>query len=271
MEEHISWFTVLLNKIFGGAANALLSALHIKPHDPAHPIIEPVAMSLLVVLVGMVMVLWLKRRLSVERPGGVQQTVEMLLTNPLGIGIRDLLDNNVGHYGRSMLSFVGTISIFILASNLISLIPVFSSPTNHPSVPLACALLTFVYYHAQGIRCVGAAHYAKHFSGPVAWLAFLMVPVELLSHTARILSLTVRLYANMFASELLYVTILGLLVKLTAFVMGKSVVFGVAAGILPAVLPLAFLGLHAFVAFMQAFVFTILPSIYLGMAVAEEH
>lgn len=271
MEHHVTWFTVFLNKIFGKFVLALLAALHIKPHDPAHPIPEHVAMSLLVILLAMVGVLWLKRRLSVDRPGAAQQVAEMLLTNPLGVGIRDLLDNNVGHHGRQFLSFVGTVGLFILLSNAISLIPAFTSPTVHPSVPLACALLTFGYYHVQGVRHVGAGGYAKHFAGPALWLAWLMVPVELISHTARILSLTVRLYANIFSSELLYATILGLLVVPTTHLAQKNIVFGGLFGILPATLPVIVLGLHAFVAVMQAFVFTILPCIYLSMATSEEH
>ena len=228
-------------------------------------------MSLAVVILMGIFVLWLKRRLSVERPGAIQQCAEMVLTNPLGMGIRDLLDSNVGHAGRQFLPFVGTVSIFILVSNAISLFPPFTSPTVHPSVPLACALLTFFYYHTQGFRHAGALGYAKQFAGPVLWLALLMIPVELISHSARILSLTVRLYANMFSSELLYVTILGLLLTPTVHVGEKNIIFGVVLGVLPATLPVAFMLLHAFVAVMQAFVFTILPCIYLGLATSEEH
>lgn len=271
MEHHLSWFTVLLNKWLAGPANVLLEVLGVHPHDPAHPITDATAMSMLVVLLGMAFFWWLKGRLSVERPGASQQIVELLLTNPLGLGIRDLLDQNVGHHGRQYMAMVGTVGIFILMGNAVSLFPGFNSPTATPAVPLACAVITFVYYNWQGARHHGAVGYAKHFAGPVWWLAPLMVPVEIISHSARMLSLTVRLWANIFSSELLYFTFLGLLMVPMSAVMEKSKVLGAALGIFPAILPIAFILLHAFVAVVQAFVFTILPSIYLGMAVAEEH
>ncbi len=271
MTHHVSSFTALLNKAVGKYVAALLAALHIKPSYPAHPIPEHVAMSVAVVIVMAIFVVWLKRRLSVERPGAIQQCMEMLLTNPMGVGIRDLLDTNAGPPGRAFVPFVGTISLFILVSNAISLIPLFTSPTTHPTVPLACAILTFLFYNGQGLRHAGPLGYAKHFAGPVWWLAPLMLPVEIISHSARILSLTVRLYANMFSSELLYATVLGLLLTPTVHLAQKNIVLAALVGILPATLPLVFLLLHAFVAVMQAFVFTILPTIYLGLATAEEH
>lgn len=271
MEHHASWLTILLNKLIGRPVLALLDAIGVHPHNRSLPVPEHIVMSFFVVLLVTLFALFLRRRLSVDRPGAMQQIAEMLLTNPMGLGIRDLLDTNVGHHGRHYLPFVGTISIFILVSNAISLIPAFTSPTIHPSVPLACAVLTFLYYNGQGIRHAGALGYAKHFAGPIWWLAPLMVPVELVSHSARMLSLTVRLYANIFSSELLYVTILGLLLTPTAHLAEKNIVLGGAVGIFAAALPVVFLLLHAFVAVMQAFVFTILPTIYLGMATAEEH
>src|SRR6202042_2833408 len=88
--------------------------------------------------------------------------------------------------------------------------PAFNSPTGHPSVPLACALLTFGYYNLSGLRQHGAVGYLKHFAGPVPAMSWLIFPVEIISHTARLLSLTVRLWANIFASKLIYVIFLGL-------------------------------------------------------------
>lgn len=274
MEHHISWFTVLLNKIFGGVANALLAALHIKPHDSANPIIEPVAMSVVVVILGMVIVLWLKSRLSVECPGSVQQVFEWFITNPLGAGIRDSLDSNVAHGGRKFIAMVGSVSIFVLLSNLISVIPTFSSPTAHPSGPLACALITFCYFNWQGIRHSGVLGYLKHFCGPSLWIAPLIFTVEIISTCARIMSLTVRLYANIFASELIYVILLGMLVSPTSYFWAKGGVMLIPAvifGALAATIPLVFIGLHIFVAVVQSYVFTLLPSVYLGMATADEH
>src|SRR5713101_4812909 len=271
MEHHQNWLTALLNHWLGPAISHALAAIGIHVHDPASPLPNQVVMTLVVVLIGMAAVLWLKPRLSVERPGGAQQIAEMLLTNPLGFGIRDLLDENVGHQGRSFVPLVGSVTIFILLSNLISVIPAFDSPTGHPSVPLACAIVTFLYYNRQGLRHHGPTGYAKHFAGPVWWMAWLIFPVEIISHTARLLSLTVRLWANIFASDMIYGIFLSLLAAPALWGWTKTPVLGVILGVFPAVLPLAFIGLHIFVSIIQAYVFTILPSVYIGMATAEEH
>ena len=271
MNEHVNWFTVLLNKLFGNLALAALSALHITPKDSAYPIPNYIAAALAVFLISVLFFLWLRPRISADRPGGTQQVMEMLLTNPMGVGIRDLLDENVGHGAREYLPMVGSISIFILFANAISLIPAFLSPTGHPSVPLACAILTFVYYNAVGLKHHGPLGYAKNFAGPVWWLAWLIFPVEIISHSARLLSLTVRLWANIFASELIYAIFLGLFMA-PALTIGRThPIAGLLLGILPATLPVAFMALHLFVAVVQAFVFTILPALYIGMATADEH
>lgn len=271
MEHHNTFLTELVNQWFGPAVAALLNALRIHPHDPAYPIPEFFVMSVLVFVLLVVFVLWLKPRLSAERPGATQQVVEVMMTNPLRWGIRDLLEDNAGHHGQKYLAMVGTVTVFILASNLISVIPVFSSPTGHPSVPLACALLTFAYFNWQGVRQHGVVGYLKHFCGPVWWMAWLIFPVEIVSTSARILSLTMRLWANMFSSELIYFSILGLFLSPTASLWDKSPVLGGLVGIFTATLPIAFIGLHIFVAVVQALVFTILPTVYLGLATAEEH
>src|SRR5271154_7579148 len=257
MHEHLNWFAVLLNKWLGGVALAVLSAFHVTPKDSTYPIPNFVAASLLVVLISMLFFLWLRPRISVDRPGGTQQVMEMLLTNPMGVGIRDLLDENIDHGARDYLPLVGSISIFILFANAISLMPAFESPTSHPSVPLACAILTFAYYNWSGLRHHGPIGYAKHFAGPVWWLAWLIFPVEIISHTARLLSLTVRLWANIFASELIYVIFLGLLLEPTVALGHHNAILGWGGlGIFAATLPGLFILLHLFVAGVQAFGFT---------------
>jgi F-type H+-transporting ATPase subunit a len=271
MEHHPNWFTTLLNKFLGPYIAAALEAVGIRVEDPAHVIPESFAMSLAAALVIVLFVLWLKPRLSADKPGGPQQIVEFIFTNPLRVGIYDLLDDNVGHHGRKYAAMVGTISLFILVANSVSLTPVFASATIYPAVPLSCALITFVYYHYAGISHLGLGRYLKHFAGPVWWLAPLLIVAETISHFARILSLTVRLFANIFASELLYFSVLGILVAPTAALLSNSPVVGALLGLVAAALPIAFVLLHAFVAVMQAFIFTILPSIYLGLATSEEH
>lgn len=276
MEQHVSRLTHLVNHYLGPYMLAFLSALHIRPSHPETPIPEHVVMSLVVVLIGMVLVLWLKSRLSAERPGGVQQCAEMLLTNPLGFGVRDLLDENAGHEGRRFIAFTGAISVFILLANLLGVVPSFTSPTGEKSVPLGCAVLTFLYFNWQGIRRHGAVHYLLTFAGSprkvADWLlAILLFPVEIISTTARVLSLTVRLWANIFASDLIYALFLSLLLQPVVWAQSKSLVLAVVLGIFPMLIPLLFIALHIFVSVIQAYVFTVLPAVYLGMATAEEH
>ncbi|HXY01776.1 MAG TPA: FoF1 ATP synthase subunit a [Candidatus Limnocylindrales bacterium] len=276
MEEQVSLITHWVNHIFGPVALYLLHVLKIQPADHETPIPEYVVMSLVVLVLGTVLALILRSRLSVERPGGMQQVAELLFTNPLKFGICDLLDENVGHGARQHVAVVGTVSVFILFSNLLSVFPAFSAPTGIVVVPLACASVTFVYFNWQGIRHHGTGHYLLTFAGSPRKLAdwllgILLFPVELFSTAARILSLTARLWANIFASDMLYGIMLSLLVKLTLFCWSKFAVLGAALAILPAVIPLAFIALHMFVAVIQAYVFTVLPTIYIGMATADEH
>src|SRR5215471_6954519 len=119
MEEHIFGLTKFVNHLLGPLALSLLHALHIAPDNPDLPIPQHVVMGLVVVTVGTLLSLFLRARLSAERPGATQQIAELILTNPLGIGIRDLLEENTGHHALQYIAFVGTISIFILLGNLL--------------------------------------------------------------------------------------------------------------------------------------------------------
>ena len=276
MEHHVSAITHFVNHYLGHFALALLALLHIQPTDPDLPIPEHVVMALLVLVVGTLFALFLRLRLSVSRPGAAQQIAELLLTNPLGFGIRDLLEENVGHEGVHHVAWVGSISLFILLGNLFGAFPFLSAPTGIVSVPLACALLTFIYFNVQGFRRHGMGKYLLTFAGSphtvADWiLAVLLFPVELISTFARVLSLTVRLWANMFASDLIYVIFLSLLTGGTVFASSKSAILGVIIGIFPATIPVLFIGLHIFVSIVQAYVFTVLPAVYLGLATSEEH
>jgi F-type H+-transporting ATPase subunit a len=276
MVEHVSGLTRLVNHYLGPYALALLSFLHIQPHHPNRPIPEHVVMCVVVLLAGTVLALFLRSRLSVEKPGASQQVAELLLTNPLGFGIKDLLEENVHHGAAKMIPFVGSISVFVLLSNLLSAIPFFAAPTAEKTVPLACALLTFLYFNWQGIKHHGVGHYLLTFAGSPKklgdwFLAILLFPVEIVSTSARMLSLTVRLWANIVASDLLYTIFLYLFTTATIAVWSKSVALGLLVAILPATIPLAFIGLHIFVAIIQAYIFTVLPSVYLGMATSDEH
>src|SRR5581483_9689140 len=127
--------------------------------------------------------------------------------------------------------------------------PGFESPTVVPVVPLGCAVCAFVYYQTQGFKHAGIAC-LKHFLGPIWWLSWLLPPMELISHFARRLSLTFRLFANMFAGDM---------VTLVFF------------SLVPIGVPILFLGLHIGVSFLQTYIFVLLTTVYLAGAVAEEH
>jgi F-type H+-transporting ATPase subunit a len=270
MESHPIWVTVVINKLLGKAALALLAALHIQPANPEYPIPTHIAMEILVFVLAAVFFLWLRSRISVERPGGTQQCLEALLSNGMGVGVRDLLEDNVGHGADKYVPMLGSIGIFVLFNNLISLVPTLESPTAVVSVPLGCAIVVFLYYNWAGIRHHGPLGHAKHFLGPVLAMSPIMLPIEIVSNLARLLSLTVRLWVNMLVSETLYVLFLGLMLDLGLY-LGKVNTTLYVFLVLPLLGPIAFILLHVFVAVLQAFVFTILPVIYVAGAVAEEH
>lgn len=238
------WFTELLNRYFGGIAASLLHMVGVQPTYPAAPITNPVAMEILVVLILLVFFVAVRASLSIEKPGGLQHLVEAT-EEFISAQAHDVM----GHGYERYIPYAVTIGFFILLGNLLGLVPGFESPTASPTVPLGCALLTFVYYHYHGLR-VQRQRYIKQFIGPMGALAPLMLPIEIISHFARILSLTVRLYANMFAGDM---------VTLAFF------------SLVPILVPVAFLGLHLFVSLVQTFIFVMLTLVYLGMAVSEEH
>jgi F-type H+-transporting ATPase subunit a len=270
LAEHPIWFTVLLNRFLAKPALALLAALHIQPSSTTYPIPNHIAMEVLAFIVAAIFFLWLRARISLDHPGGTQQCMEALLTNSMGVGVRDLLEDNVGHDANKYVAMLGSIGIFVLLNNLVSLVPTLESPTAEVSVPLGCAMVVFIYYNWTGIVKHGPLGHSKHFLGPVLAMSPIMLPIEIVSNLARLLSLTVRLWVNMLVSETLYILFLGLMLQLSIFLahINKA---GYVGAIIPLIGPIPFILLHIFVAVLQAFVFTILPVIYVAGAVAEEH
>jgi F-type H+-transporting ATPase subunit a len=237
-------FTRILNHLFGAPLAALLSRLHVHPANPAAPLDNILSMELLVVLLLIGFFALVRATLSVEKPAAPQHLAEMLNEFVAGQG-----EQIIGHGYERHIPFVTTIFLFVVCCNLIGLIPGIETPTSDPVVPLGIALLTFIYYNYYGVKEQGIVGYIKHFMGPIWWITPLLFPVEIISHLARIMSLTIRLYANMFASDLLTLVFFSL------------VPFGV---------PIVFLGLHVFVSLIQAYVFMLLAMIYLSQAVSHE-
>ena len=238
-------FTAFLNRLFAGPVDALLDALHFHPRHPQAPIPNGVAMEVLVVLILVLLFVLVRSRLSVENPKGIQHIFEGLH----GF-IQGQSEEIIGHHSEGYTPFLLTLFLFILICNLIGLVPGFESPTAVPVVPLGCAICAFFYYHIQGVKKQGALKYASHFAGPMLALAPLMIPIEIISHLARMLSLTIRLFANMFAGDM---------VTLVFF------------SLVPIGVPVIFLGLHIGVSLLQAYIFVLLTTVYLQGAVATEH
>src|SRR5690348_12369327 len=239
------WITELLNRALAGPVTAVMTALHLPPKYPQAPISNAVAMEFVVFGVLLVLFLLVRSSLSVDRPGALQHIFE---------GVHGFIEDQsheiIGHHSEGFTPFLAALGFFILISNLLGLVPGFESPTGaSPTVPLGCAICAFVYYQTQGFKHAGIA-YLKHFAGPMWWLAPLMIPIEIISHLARMLSLTIRLYANMFAGDM---------VTLVFF------------SLVPIGVPILFLTLHIGVPFLQTYIFVLLTTVYLAGAVAEEH
>jgi F-type H+-transporting ATPase subunit a len=206
-------------------------------------------------------------------PRGVQNFMEAVLEQFL-----TLLDDVIGHGGRRYLPLIGTLGLFILTSNLLGLIPGLMAPTSNLNTTAACALIVFVAYHVIGIRKQGFVNYLKHFCGPVPWLAPLMFPIELVSHLARPLSLSLRLFGNMFGGHVL-LAIIFLLTGLDGLIgwalTGKlgAILLGVPGSVVMVAFTVGFLlPLKILVAFLQAFIFCMLSMLYIAGAVEEaEH
>ena len=238
----------MLNNLFMGIEAKAFQSIGVLPSDAAVQAIkvnQAFALELLVVTGLIAFFLLVRVTLSVEKPNPAQQIAEMIHET-----IGGLADQIIGHGYEQFQAWVTSIFLFVLINNLLGLIPGIAAPTVSPWVPLGLALPTFFFYNYQGIRAQGLIGYLKHFCGPIWWMAWLLLPIELVSHVARILSLTIRLYANMFASDM---------VTLGFF------------SLIPVGVPAIFLGLHVFVSLIQAFVFMLLTMIYLSLAVAKEH
>lgn len=225
------------------AVNALLAPFGI--HAPDY-----LVFCALIVLIVLAIGLIIRTRLSVDNPGKLQIILEEITTF-----IVTQLDEAIGHgKGRKFMALCGGVFIFILIGNLMGQIPGLGAPTSNINVPAGCAVTVWLYYHFQGIRAQGLGRYLMHFAFPPGVpkiMAPLMLPIELISHMSRVLSLTARLFGNMFAEHLVVLVI---------------------ASIVPFIAPIPIQILGLIVGPLQAFIFMTLTAIYLSAAVAvDEH
>ena len=163
--------------------------------------------------------------------------------------IAGLVDSNMGPRGREFILIIGTLGLFILFNNLSGLVPGFMPATDNINTTFACSLTVFVLTHVYGVRQHGIK-YLKQFMGPIWWLSPIMIPIEVIGHLSRPLSLGLRLFGN---------------------VMGDHLVTGIFFLLIPLFVPLVGMFLGTFVAFVQAFVFMLLSMVYFSGAISEEH
>ena len=181
-------------------------------------------------------------------PRGTQNVMEAYLGGVISMGA-DVMGKEEA---RKYLPLVATIGLFVGVANLVGVIPGFEAPTSSLNMTLALALVVFFYYNFEGIRRNGVVKYFAHFLGPVWWLAWLMFPIEIVSHISRIISLSFRLFGNVKGDDMFLMVLLMLT---------------------PWIFPMIPFALLTFMALLQAFIFMMLTYVYLGGAVlvADDH
>lgn len=177
-------------------------------------------------------------------PKGKQNVFELIIS-----GLLDFMNDVMGHESKRFFPLIGSLAFFILTSNLLGLIPGFDSPTGNINTTASCAVVVFFATHYYGFKAHGIK-YIKHFTGPIGWLAPLMIPIELVSHIVRPVSLSIRLFGNIFGGHLV----------LASF-----------AALVPLIVPLPMMVMEIFVAFVQTIVFIMLSMIYISLSVEEAH
>ena len=220
-------------------------ALGLHPAPGQHAVPDHIVMILLIALALIIFSWWLRGKLSVDNPGGIQHLVEVSFQ-----AIRNLMREVIGKESERFVPIIGTLAIYILVGNLLGMIPGFLSPTSNFNITAGCALCVFIYYNYQGFRKQGFLGYLKHFAGPVLWMAPLLFVIELISHMARPMSLSIRLFGNIFAEELIIKSLNDIVPFLVS-------------------IPVMFLALFA--STIQAFIFILLTMVYISGAVEEAH
>jgi F-type H+-transporting ATPase subunit a len=236
--EHNPLLAVWINQLLKAAAAMVGIHVHGDPL-PAHVIMAMIATLILVLFFKLTV-----KNLSIF-PAKMQTLLESIY-----LFFRDIVDNMIGPEGRRFIPVLGTLGLFIAASNLLGLLPEMASPTANLNAPAGCAIFIFLYYHAQGMKKHGILGYLRKFTGPKWWLGWLFAPIEIISHFSRPLSLTVRLFCNIFGEDLVIIILVSLI---------------------PFVAPLPMMAMAIFTSLLQAYIFVMLSSVYLAGAMASEH
>jgi F-type H+-transporting ATPase subunit a len=203
-------------------------------------------MAFLVLVISTVIFAIGSRNISRDNPGPLQHFMEMTIG-----GLKGLLHDVIGHGGERYLTIIAAFAVFIFIANMFGLFFFLQPPTSNVNTTFALSISAFLYYNIEGIRRQGLLGYLKHFMGPVLWLAPLMFIIEMIGNFARILSLGVRLFGNIF---------------------GEHTATGIFTGLVPVIAPMPMMALGIFGALLQTYVFIMLTTVYIAGAVAaEEH
>lgn len=236
--EHNPLIAVWINRLLHSAAALAGIRLHGDPL-PAHVIMSVIATLILLLFFKLTV-----KNLSLF-PAKMQTLLEAIY-----LFFRGIVDDMIGTEGRKFIPVLGTLGLFIAVSNLLGLLPEMASPTANLNAPAGCAVFIFLYYHSQGVKKHGFFGYLKTFTGPKWWLGWLFAPIEIISHFSRPMSLTVRLFCNIFGEDLVIIILVSLV---------------------PFVAPLPMMAMAIFTSLLQAYIFIMLSSVYLAGAIASEH
>jgi F-type H+-transporting ATPase subunit a len=246
--EHPLLIVDAVNAILGPLVLTAGEAVGYQFEKPEAPIPNFMVMIGLITVIITGVGLLIRSRLSVEHPGKFQILLEDGIRAVIG-----LLQEWIGPSGARFLPLIATLGLFILMANYMGLVPGLMAPTSSINVTLGCAITIWVYYHFQGIKAQGLGAYLKHFAAPPGaplLLAPIMLPIEIISHFSRVMSLSLRLFGNVFGEEL---------------------VIAILFSIIPFLIPLPMMILGIVTGGLQAFIFMLLSIIYLQGAVAVEH
>ncbi len=248
--EHGTWFHLLpgLKNVEATIAHKLgHSAMGEELHGLPH-----VIMGLFVIVLLLFAAFRYRGHLAVAGDGGVVPERKLNARSFIEIVSEAALGMMSGVMGREaakyFLPLIGSLALFILVANLLGLVPGFLPATDNLNTTLALGAVVFIVTHIYGVKKHGFGHYFAHFLGPVWWLAPLMLPIELISHLARPLSLALRLMGNMF---------------------GDHTVLAIFLGLVPFVVPIPIMLLGVLVCIVQTLVFCLLSVVYIGLAIEQ--
>ena len=223
----------------------------------------PLAHSTLTVVIVLLLA-WLARMAMMRAPKGRDGLIPEANLKPRNFfelyteAILNMCRGILGHDAERYFPLIAGLFLYIFVNNMLGIFPGFLPPTDQLNTNLPMALAVFIIYNVAGIIRQGPVAYAKHFMGPVLWLAPLMLVVELISHLVRPASLSIRLYGNIMGDHTVLDIFLNVLPESLHAVLGYGI-------------PVIFLALGIFVSFIQAFVFSLLSTLYIGLAVAHDH